>query len=186
MLEVCLNHHVYIVLYMYTHLGKPIVHLKCSYTHTMYICKYHVTYIVYRMFQCVIHFSLINLHIHSLARQGLPLNTTKNRGRPGRSGDVIGRGLGRGYVSPPTRPRSRSVISTREETTARRQHAWLHRSTPWSQTFIVNLQRSVTATLAVFLLVTVSLLASVQTWIRFELSMVLMLADRQNRVRSDA
>ena len=30
----------------------------------------------------------------------------KNRGRPGRSGDVIGRGLGRGCVSPPTRPRA--------------------------------------------------------------------------------
>ena len=26
--------------------------------------------------------------------------------RPGRSGDVIGRGLGRGCVSPPTRPRA--------------------------------------------------------------------------------
>ena len=34
---------------------------------------------------------------------GLPLNTTKNRGRPG---DVIGCGLGHGYVSPPTRPRA--------------------------------------------------------------------------------
>ena len=37
---------------------------------------------------------------------GLPLNTTKNWGRPGRSGDVIGRGLGRGKVSPPSRPRA--------------------------------------------------------------------------------
>ena len=43
---------------------------------------------------------------------GLPLNTTKNRGRPGRSGDVVGRSLGHGYVSLPTHPRSRNTIST--------------------------------------------------------------------------
>ena len=30
-------------------------------------------------------------------------------GRPGRSGDVIGRGLGRGCVSPPTRPEAQSI-----------------------------------------------------------------------------
>ena len=30
--------------------------------------------------------------------------TREKSGRPGRSGDVIGRGLGRGCVSPPTRP----------------------------------------------------------------------------------
>ena len=36
-------------------------------------------------------------------------------GRPGRSGDVIGRGLGRGCVSPPTRPRNLLHVCTELE-----------------------------------------------------------------------
>ena len=32
--------------------------------------------------------------------------STRKSGRPGQSGDVIGRGLGRGCASPPTRPRN--------------------------------------------------------------------------------
>ena len=118
----------------------------------------------------------------SLARQGLPLNTTKNRGRPGQSGDVIGRGLGRGYVSPPTRPRSRSVISI---VLAQRRNYCTKTACLTSPKYAMKPDlhcKPPTATLVVFLLVTVSLLASVQTWIRFELSMVLMLADGQNRV----
>ena len=49
---------------------------------------------------------------------GLPMffNVSHEKsGRPGRSGDVIGRGLGRGCISPPTRPRNILHVCTELE-----------------------------------------------------------------------
>ena len=48
-------------------------------------------------------------------------------GRPGRSGDVIGRGLGRGCVSPPTRPRNLLHVCTELESSQHRHRGPMYR-----------------------------------------------------------